>query len=209
MKYLTLILISTTLFLQGCKAQSKVMENQGIVIPKVDNKFEKFDLETFQKEKKGKKRKKKEKEILIEEDLQSYGFIRRTYYDSLYFKYNKLFYKNLGIKEKGRIFNNGSQYGTWYEFDEQGNLIKEIDTDNGYDFGWKQVIGYCEKNKITLAKGYQTSGYQTTIYKEKEESGKLIWKIEYQSSGDETTEIILDGKTGKELSVNIIPYENN
>ncbi len=209
MKYCIYILLSTTLFLQGCKAQSKIMEDQNIILPEIDNKFEKFDIETFKKEKKGKKRKKKEKQTLIEEDIQSYGYISRIYYDSSYFKYNKLFYNNLGIKQKGIIFNNGSQYGTWYEFDEQGNLIKEIDTDKGYDFGWEQVIAYCEKNKIQLTKGYATSGFQTTIYKEESEQGNNIWKIEYQSSGDQTTEIILDGITGKELDKKIIPYENN
>ncbi len=91
------------------------------------------------------------------------------------------------IREKGVLINEGPQIGIWYEFDEQGNLIKEIDTD----------------------KGYETSGFQTTIYKEESEQGNNIWKIEYQSSGDQTTEIILDGITGKELDKKIIPYENN
>ena len=208
LKNLIPIFISITLLVQGCKAQTKVMENQEIIIPEIDNSFEKFDLESFQKERKGKKKKKKEKGIFIEEDSFTTGFITRIYYDSLYFKYNKIFYKNLKIKEKGIIFNNGSQYGIWYEFNEQGELIREINTDEGYDFGWEQVILYCIENKIELAKGYETSGFQTTIYKEKNEQGANVWVITYQIAGDQLLELTLDGKTGEELNRKELEFIN-
>ena len=210
MKYVLILLIMSTPYsIQKSNAQTTIMEKQAIIIPKIDNSFETFDIKTFNKEKRLSKRMKKESEILIEEDSYTTGFIRRTYSDSSYFKYNKLFYKSLGIKKKGVMFNDGSKYGIWYEFDEQGNLIETIDTDAGYDFTWEQVIHYCEENKIKLIKGYKRSGFKTKIYKEESEEGNKIWVITYQISGDQLIELTLDGKTGEELKRKEIGFINH
>ncbi len=108
----------------------------------------------------------------------------------------KLFYSDGNIKEKGLYFNNGSQYGIWYEFDEKGNLVKEINTDEGYSFGWKEVIAYCEKKEIELTEGYERGGYQTEILKQ-EKSGKKVWVISYLLSPVLICKETLDGITGK------------
>ena len=208
MKRLILRLLGLLLCLQSCKAQQKIMEDQEFIIPEIDNKFEKFDIQIFDEKRIGKKRKYRKEKIVIEEDIQSYGYIRRMYYDSSFFKYNKMFYKNSFIKQKGLLFNNGSQYGIWYEFDQEGSLIEEIDTDKGYDFGWKEVILYCEAHKILLTKGYVTSGFQTTIYKEENDQGTKIWVITYQIAGDQLLELTLDGKTGEELSRKELEFIN-
>ena len=66
------------------------------------------------------------------------------------------FYKNNNIKMKGLFFNSlgsrGFQKGTWYEFDEQGKLIKEIDYDKFYKFTFEDILKFCEREKIKISK---------------------------------------------------------
>ncbi len=209
MKYIIFILISTTLFLQGCKAQNISMENQEIIIPEIDNKFEKFDKETFNKENIRGKRTEITKDYFVEEDTQSPGYARQIYSKTSIFSILKLYFENENIEKKGITFNNGSEYGIWYEFDEEGKLINEINTDAGYDYGWEDIIKYSEKNKIILTKGNETSGFQTTIYKEESEDGNKIWVITYQISGDQLIELTLDGKTGKEINKKELEFINH
>ncbi len=211
MNYWTLILISITLCLQGCKAQSKIMENQNNFIPAIDNSFEKFDIKEFEVKKDSISKKYIiSNEVFYQEaEKQSLGYIRRTYYNKSYFMMVKKFFDNGNIQEKAISFNNGYPIGIWYEFDEAGNLIREIDTDRGYDFGWKEILSYCGQHKITLAQGYETSGFQTTIYKEESASGANIWVITHQVSGDQLEEITLDGKTGTVLGKKQIEFVNH
>ncbi|QDP86676.1 hypothetical protein FNJ88_09490 [Chryseobacterium sp. SNU WT5] len=136
------------------------------------------------------------------------GFGEVKYNEETYFSFVKNFYPSKSIENKGIAFNNGSPVGIWYYFDELGNLIKEENTDEGYDFSPEDVVEYCEKHKIQLPKGYQDSGFQTKVDK-REENGKKVWKISHQISGDEIEKLILDGKTGKELSKKIVPFINN
>ena len=108
------------------------------------------------------------------------------------------------------MYSYGAKYGIWYEYDEEGNLIREIDTDEGYDFSWEEVIRYCWKHEIPLALGYVDSGYYTSIYKETdEETGRPFWRIDYQSKAEEITILDLDGKTGKELRREVVEFINN
>jgi len=206
MKYFVYILI--VVFFNNCIAPKNKKIQKDILIPEVDKKFELFNIEFFEKETKS--RKIKENEILIEENVQSYGYIRKIYYDSSFFKYNKKFYENKGIKEKGIIFNYGSQYGVWYYFDKKGNLIKEINTDEGYDFGWGDVIKFCRKNGAVLEKGYpKRGGLKTEIYKNEEEGNK-VWTISYYNTKtDEYLEVTLDGKTGKEIKRRPLEFIGN
>ncbi|MFL1895017.1 hypothetical protein ACJRPK_04900 [Aquimarina sp. 2-A2] len=183
------------------------MKNTDIIIPEIDNKFEKFDIDKFDLEKENIFI--KENDFYIKRMNQSFGFAKHLVKENSFFSILKLYFKNSFIKEKGISFNNGSEYGVWYKFDEQGNLIEEIDTDKGYDFDWKQVVHYCEKNKIELTKGYETSGFQTTIYKEESEEGHKTWVITYQFSGDQLIELTLDGITGKELNKKKLEFVNH
>jgi len=201
MKNKIVILIILAININSCKAQKTSIQNHKIMIPKIDNAFEKFDIEIFNMESIRKKRIIKNNKIFIEEDSQNYGYSKQMYPSNSFFKIISTFYKSGIIKEKGLLFNNGSQYGIWYKFDEQGNLTEEINTDEGYDFGWEQILKYCEKNKIKLTKGYKRGGYQTSIYKQTKE-GKKVWKIEYLAVKKDTgwmTQLYLDGKTGSVL----------
>ena len=185
----------------ACKAQENKKMDEEIIIPKVTKEYETFNIEIFNKEKHGKKRIKKEKGVFIEEDSYSTGYIRRIYYDTSSFKYNKKFHLNTIIKEKGIMFNNGSQYGIWYKYNEKGELIKVIDTDEGYDYGWDKILEYCLKNNIVLTKGYIKSGGVPTEILKLEEEGRKIWQIMYYDKEQEKKFLVkLDGKSGELLS---------
>ena len=207
MKKYLIPLFLLVLFVQGCKSQKTI--NQEIMVPTVDNQFEKFDVLTFDKENVRGKRTSISEDLYIEEDTQSFGYAQQIFPSQSYFSTLKLFYKNGNIKEKGVLFNNGSEIGYWYTFDESGKLLDLTDMDEGYLFGFEQIIAYCENNEITLPKGHENSGYQTSVYKEKSESGQDVWMITHQTSGDTLDQITLDAKTGKELQRKTLEFINH
>ncbi|WP_228414861.1 hypothetical protein [Chryseobacterium sp. G0201] len=177
----------------------------------MDNKFEKINIDEY------KKNQKNNTLILNQENKKIIIFhLENNYFSDVYennnpFKIEKIFFINGNIKEKALAFNNGASVGTWYHFDETGRLIKEENTDEGYDFKPEDVVKYCESHKIKLPKGYQDSGYKTSVYK-KEIDGKKVWQISYVIAvGKEEfiEEIILDGKTGKLIKKKQVSYINN
>ncbi|EKB59900.1 hypothetical protein [Bergeyella zoohelcum] len=177
------------------------------MIPTVDNKFEKFDIDDFNKNVEYGFYIYQKNNILYRNYTQSIGYLQEIYPAESIYSLNKFFHNNGFIRKKGYYFNNGSQIGIWYHFDESGKLIKEEDTDIGYDFGPMEVVKYCKENKIVLPKGYQPTGYQTRVLKQEFE-GKKVWRISYQIAGDKIQQILLDGKTGKELQKKIVPFYN-
>ncbi|QCW98845.1 hypothetical protein FGM00_01435 [Aggregatimonas sangjinii] len=200
-------LILLILLVQGCRSQKN--KNQEIMVPEVNNQFEKFDIETFNAESIRGKRIETSAEFYIEEDTQSFGYARQIFPHQSYFSVLKLYYKNSFIKEKGFSFNNGSEIGEWYTFDESGKLTGSTNTDENYAFGYLQLIEYCEQHKINLQKGHADSGFQTSVYKEKDEKGTNIWVITHQIAGDRLERITLDGGTGKVLETEAIEFINH
>ncbi len=195
--YIVIILLE----FYSCKAQ----ENKKIIIPEVTKNFEKLKIKNI-----GKKHTKSEEDKYIEIEKQSYGFISRTYYINSCFKVNRKFYQNFNIMSKGLLFNNGSKSGVWYEFDKKGKLIKETNTDVGYDFGWDKILEYCNKNNIILEKGYpKQGGIKTEIYKN-DDDGNKVWEISYYDyKKEQYLGVTLDGKTGKLLKEQVLEFEGN
>jgi len=201
MKYIVCILIIVT-NLNGCNAQKTTKMEQEFIVPQVTKELEKFDIGSFNKEvdEISGKRILNTEENYIEEDYQDPGYSRVIYNDSHSFYILKLFFDNGDIHKKGIMFNNGSNYGIWYEYNEEGKLISETNTDEGYDFDWQKIVEYCEKNSIKLTKGQPKSGgVDTEIYQNELEDRK-VWQLTYYNYDTEQLfEVILDGKTGEEL----------
>ena len=195
----------------SCKSQkNRVREEE--IIPKVENSFEKFDIVDFEANMDSVRRRRTfvKDEIRIEEGYQSPGFVRIMHDQNSNFYSFKLFYQNGNIKEKGVVFNDGSKFGTWYYFEEDGKFLNEENTDFGYDFGWNDILDYCEENRIVLDKGYPTrGGIKTSIFQETQESVKVWVLTYYDSDNDEHLEVTLDGKSGKELKRREIQNEGN
>jgi len=190
----------------SCTAQkNNTKMNDKIIIPEITKEFEKFDIANY--DSKNENSFIKEDNFLVKRMSQSFGFGKHIVIENSYFSITKLYYKNKNIKEKGISFNNGSEYGIWYEFNQEGKLIKEINSDDGYDFGWEKIIAYCEEKEIPLTKGFKEfDGFQTSVYKREEENKKL-WIISFLLPvGDKIMEITLDGKTGKEIKQKEIDF---
>ncbi|SUV52415.1 Uncharacterised protein [Bergeyella zoohelcum] len=193
------LILFTWLVLSSVQCNS---QKTNTMIPTVDNKFEKLK-EIFDKSRVDFET---ETEYIIFTSANS-GYGISFLYKNNHFSCVKNFYTSKTIENKGIRFNNGSPIGIWYYYDESGKLIKEEDTDIGYDFGPMEVVKYCKENKIVLPKGYQPTGYQTRVLKQEFE-GKKVWRISYQIAGDKIQQILLDGKTGKELQKKIVPFYN-
>ncbi|OCA72754.1 hypothetical protein BBH99_02905 [Chryseobacterium contaminans] len=175
------------------------------MLPTVDSKFEKFDVEAFKSNAVRGTYFIMTNVCTLRQDKQSKGYLQGEYINSSFFKLNKFFYSDGNIESKGLLFNEGSQVGIWYYFDESGKLVKEENTDEGYGFTPEKVVGYCEKNKIELPKGYHESGFYTQVRKEIL-NGKKVWVIKYLIPGGDIQRVVLDGQTGKELEKKVVPF---
>ncbi len=173
------------------------------MIPTIDKKFERFVKEL----------KNSREDVITDNEHILYtsahvGFGKVIYSKNSYYSTIKNFYSSRNIESKGISFNNGSAVGIWYYFDQTGRLAREEDTDAGYNFSPDDVIKYCEKHNINLPKGYQDSGFQTSVLKE-ELNTKKVWVISHQISGDQIERIVLDGNTGMEVHKERVPFINN
>ncbi|MGO3184486.1 MAG: hypothetical protein ACTIJ9_16785 [Aequorivita sp.] len=202
MKHLIYIILIALNF-NSCKAQKTTHIMNQIIIPVVTKEFETFDINTFNKEvdKLSGKRVILKEKVYIEEDFQDPGYSKVIYDSSSPFYIMKLYFESGNIKEKGIYFNNGSEYGIWYEFNEEGQMVQEIDTDKGYNYLWKDIINYSEEHNFVLTKGkLKGGGIPTEIYKTELED-KKVWQITYyDKKAEKIFQIILDGKDGALLN---------
>ncbi|GEN69549.1 hypothetical protein CRH01_41170 [Chryseobacterium rhizosphaerae] len=198
------------LIILSCKSQ-----NTKNMLPLIDNNFEKFDNIRYNELHQN-------KSSSVYEKLNDGTIIERikiksgsAYYESppkSYFMIFKDFYPSDNIRKKGLKFNvwGGFQKGTWYEFDEKGNLIKEIDYDKPYQFTFEDILRFCEKEGIPVTKGpvLQSTGFHTIITR-RMENEKPIWEIEWLKKPSLVENIILDGISGKEISRKESKFINN
>lgn len=200
MKYLIFIVLIIINF-NGCKAQNKTTMRDEILIPQVTKELEEFDITYYNENKKNGEIRNYDKNGLIIFLDYAYGYSIAEYFQNSYFFIVKNYYLNGNIEIKGVRFNNGSEYGVWFKFNEEGKLIEEIDMDAGYDYDWNDVIEYCAKKNIELTKGFIGSGgVPTEIYKTVFEN-QNVWQIKYYDKKAEIIfQIILDSKNGKLLN---------
>ncbi|WP_336961176.1 hypothetical protein [Chryseobacterium contaminans] len=193
----------------SCNAQNNLpME------PKIDNRFEKFDSIKFNNS--NKKNPYVLRELLndgtyIELDQGSYG---KGYIETplnSYYMITKIYYPTGNIKSKG-LSNNTETFkkGIWYEFDEQGNLIKETDYDKPFIFTFENILNFCKNKGIKIDKGpiLQSTGWHNLISR-KIENDKPIWEIEHLKKSNLVEIIKLDGITGKIIGTSTYKYINN
>lgn len=208
MKAITIhILYIILIFFFNCNAQKTSSMEEKIMIPKLTKNKEIIDIDLFKEKMRYEKQTNNEHKVFSRGNI---GFGEVTYFNNSFFKRVKSFYPNKNSRKKGVSFNNGSKYGIWYEFNEEGKLIKEINTDEGYTFGWDKIIEYCEKNNIILEKGYpKQGGIKTEIYKN-EEDGNKVWTITYYNyKKEQYLGLTIDGKIGKLLNEQVIEFEGN
>lgn len=191
----------------SCNAQNNLpME------PKIDNQFEKFDS-IFCEE----LSKKNTNNIMLSDGshVEILKLKESRYFNTpndSYFTIVKLYYENLNIKKKGLGFNVGPfafKKGPWYEFDEKGNLVNEINYDKPFKYTFEDIVRFCEERNIKIIKGFiPQSGWYNKISRSIE-NGHPVWEIEHLKKSDLVEIIKLDGITGKILSTSTYKYINN
>nr|WP_199158258.1 hypothetical protein [Pedobacter sp. ASV2] len=118
-----------------------------------------------------------------------------------YLMISKAYFNNGNIKSKGLAFNaDAFQKGIWYEFNENGQLIKETDYDKYYKFTFEDILKFCEREHIEVKKGpiLQSTGFHTAIRR----GYSLLmdnvswWEIDWLKKSDLIETIKLNGNTG-------------
>ena len=124
-----------------------------------------------------------------------------------YIYIEKNFYSNNMIQDKKICTVFGFLIGKYYGYDENGNLKKTADTDNGYDFTAEDIVNYCIRNKIDVCTRYHNNFEKTlTDIKKTEIIGEKMWIIQYrfpvEIDGYDYISIVLhlDGRTGQVFS---------
>ena len=137
-------------------------------------------------------------------------FIHRFYPSNSYFCSAKEFYPSNGyIKQKGIAYVRGFGKGLWYNFDEKGFLVKTTDYDAPFTFSFEDILAYCRAHRIEVTKGYQRIGFHNEIHRFNNKKYGYFWVIEHLIASDKIENILLDGKTGKEIERFITEYINN
>ncbi|WP_421498068.1 hypothetical protein V8245_06465 [Flavobacterium columnare] len=210
MRHLLLLL----LFFKTCSAQQK--NNTTMEEPTITKDFEKFDYTLFNKYKTTVNP--TSKDYFVEKTLESGLYIEMfedTYRETpknSYFTLVKGYYKNGNIIRKGLTLNNNIQcmISTWYEFSEDGKLIKETNYDAPYKFTFEQILQFCEKEKIPLTRGPITGGIHTEIARGIDNAiKKNVWYISWFKQSDLIETFVLDAETGKVIDKKYSEYINN
>jgi len=122
--------------------------------------------------------------------------------NSLFTSYRE-FYANGNIKLRGiNGPNQLGEYGTWYEYDKLGQIIKQTDYDKPFIYTWADIEKFCKENDIDLHQ-------ETTIFNRTNDSvpNGLYWEINYTGKYKEQKGRFIirkDGKNGELLLVKIL-----
>ena len=196
---------------------------QQVIYPPVDDRFETFDIELFEKLKKLDKD--YQKNLAEGNDYVSvvlpdgtYFYIRDSsktddyYYIKefppySYFAVAKSYDRRGYITEKGLLGEpNFWEKGRWYYFNKEGKLEKTINYDEVSKFTFEQVEDFCLSKGMKLRRGYKGEG---ALIRRIYIPGVSYncWEITYILVGDEYGDYYrLDLQTGKVLSYRKYEY---
>jgi len=153
-----IIYILLILLFNNCKSQNHL---------KINNIMEKFDIETFNKNKTqaGQYSVKTANGMIISQSQYGEGFVEDIYPQDSFFMIQKLYYKNGMIKEKvERCIKGHFQKGIGYFYDENGVLSKEIDYDKPYrKFSWEKLLELLKQKDISMENVDSVGRRETTL----------------------------------------------
>jgi len=219
MKY-AVILVSLLASANGyAQTQTETMTTEA-KRPSIDNKVEHLDIKQYEnklvrrKPRVGEEVPKYEyKEetpyytITVEGDY-TYGFTYRKEFKTAPFNYYifKCFYPNFSLWNKliGGRFNNGSKIllGIGYWFNENGQLVKEENYDEGWGFSYEQAVRFAQSK-------YDEDTFKKMSIIKVKENGWKYWFVctegVYGDGYGEIEELKLDAQTGEIIS-HVVKY---
>ncbi|MET4083045.1 hypothetical protein ABIB40_003014 [Pedobacter sp. UYP30] len=214
MRKITLICLMFLFTMYSCNGQHKVDEVKKTssikknIVTKKDTIMERFDIEYFNKHLVDDERNfTDEQGNSIRQLKTADGFQEEITNPNSYFATSKSFYKNGSIAEKGEIFHgNGFLKGKWTNYDENGNIIKEVDYDLPFKYSWEEILLRLKKNKIDPLDNF------TTINRNNNNQ-RPVWHVSWDTK-EETHDgkkilknVSIDGITGKESKVDTVHYD--
>ena len=193
---------------------------QQVIYPPVDDRFETFDFELFEKLKKLDKDyqknldRGKNKASVVLPDGTYYFILDDTKVDGTYLVCETPFYSYFSllksydkrgyITEKGLYGEPASwQKGRWYYFNKEGKLEKTINYDEVSKFTFEQVEDFCLSKGMKLRRGYNDGRvYIGALIRRVYRPGASYncWEIIYRKHGYTFDEYKLDLQTGKVIS---------
>lgn len=220
MKKILIICLIFAVF--SCKPQNKKqievekinhyeMESKHEYNKLVANNFETFDIKRFDKN----KDEAEDYDYTLENGsrIREFGDEESGYFSEEIPKNNlftiaKVFYTNSNIKSKGPKFKDDCEIGIWYDFDEKGRFIKEIDLDKPFKITIEDIIEFLKKNEADLFSNFTSinrsydeetkKGTWDLIYRGKYKDKLGMFSIEIDDSTFEITRVIkILGKEGE------------
>lgn len=206
MKY---ILIIASLLFWSCNAQNKkekIEKNKITTVNKhTEMTTEKFDIETFEKNKTGTE---------YNFTSESGETVRQIGKEDKYIEYiaplppglfetYKQYYKS-GELQRYIVSFPKDFLKLKKEYDKSGKLIEEIDYDPPYKFTFEQLLKLIEKEKDTI----DLYNKNTTIGRSSDKAG-TFWYITYKKVPMRREDITIDGVTGEILERGFHPHEDN
>ena len=196
---------------------------QQVIYPPVDDRFETFDFELFEKLKKLDKDyqknldRGKNKASVVLPDGTYYFILDDTKVDGTYLVCETPFYSYFSLlksyDKRGYITEKGLygepvswQKGRWYYFNKEGKLEKTINYDEVSKFTFEEVEDFCLSKGMKLGRGYKGEG---ALIRRIYIPGVSYncWEITYILVGDEYGDYYrLDLQTGKVLSYRKYEY---
>ena len=196
---------------------------QQVLYPPIDDRFETFDFELFEKLKKLDKDyqknldRGKNKASVVLPDGTYYFILDDTKVDGTYLVCETPFYSYFSLlksyDKRGYITEKGLygepvswQKGRWYYFNKEGKLEKTINYDEVSKFTFEEVEDFCLSKGMKLRRGYKGEG---ALIRRIYIPGVSYncWEITYILVGDEYGDYYrLDLQTGKVLSYRKYEY---
>lgn len=182
------ILILLLVIINACSAQKKEI-------------MKTFDIKTFNNNKNHLNR----YSFIIKDDTTVEQHRWQFGYEEIITKKNSLtstfykYYENGELKLKGDFFPDDFQKGVWKEYDEQGNLINEINHDASYKFTWEDILKFIKEKKLDMNHNQfsvsRSFGYGTENLGK--ETAHPFWSITHPFKNKyKLNIIIIDGVTG-------------
>lgn len=97
------------------------------------------------------------------------------------------------LNHKGLMYPQGFKKGTWIYYDDNLNVVNEIDYDNPFNYKWEDVLSYLNKRKINK---------ESIVHiLRNDKSDPKIWTIEWNKSLEEAEIITINADNGKIISI--------
>ena len=153
-------------------------------------------------------------------DMETLDFYSRRVDNDSVLIVEKLFHGNGNIKSKHLRFQHSVEFGAGfkvgigYEYDENGKFLREVNHDEGFTFGYEELIDYCFKNDILLDIGYKSSKGNSPLITKEIKDGKKVWTINHFKRPNKENmpamlkiDEVIDAETGEVIEKDVRPFE--